>query len=721
MASVIDSPESKKAKKSSDNTTVLYNFSHILSQCFHLIQNTLKCYFYQIKDAPLFGILLPLEYPGCELLTFLEILMVDIEFQSALRKFQHEMWSDLFKASKEPIGRVSEANYFVVPLEGHQIDWTIINRGIGQQPLLKLKDFLSSSRGSLILKTSHKTLCLWKYVHEMNHNTPLNQFVEYLYGKDYPKNQELQVKFSGYDPLDIIFDESFTHSSAKEFRNLISSGIIEELSENTPIIFAKQLKSIRNTISSPSSIKIPKILNLLPMDLVDVFYLDSNQWEQTTKLLRSLIMIENYSFVIEFSQKFSYSSSFSLINSVMSSISTNNYENCQIIGHLVCRLLIILANYFQNPQNDEHTIIENCEKQMLIDVFENVGRKFELNRFFKTNSIKIPGFRPAFYASKEIVTESYSIEHVITDEIIGKFVKSLIGGFCVSTGLKSACEFLQKLGILYEAQVKSIKNYLTDDGLNVVFAKNPVEGGDSLMREIGRKFRNLSLEEVIDYEFIKGNIDDKINQMQKKENEEYVKKMSLIGKVLNDLIVAVNIYALGDIETYNFLYIFYELTDNRNIEKIVIDTMIDRFLAYSKAKISNLSSDYKISEAIKDPNNKICKHLCDFWHNLLFWVLFDCGRISTVFHIFGYFFEALIWGQIKNKADLKKKVLIKASEIIKRNESQYIFKEIESSSNCTVQVFFHTSKVFEQAGETLKQARSIANLAIYTFILLKLL
>ena len=236
----------KKQKLGEDSAIISRNFSKILTECFTQEGNYLKGYLYKVNCAPLFGILLPIKYPEIDLLAYIDISMIELDLQSILRRFQHELWSDLFKASKDPKGRVSEANYFIVPLQDNLIDWNIINRSVGKLPLLKLTDYLISTRDDLILKASYRANTLWKYTNEINHNTTNQNMFENLYGKDYAKLPEVIEKYTGYDPIDILFDESFSNPPAKELRNMISLGIINEIDENSQIIIVKQLKSIKS-------------------------------------------------------------------------------------------------------------------------------------------------------------------------------------------------------------------------------------------------------------------------------------------------------------------------------------------------------------------------------------------------------------------------------------------------------------------------------------------
>ena len=254
-------------------------------------------------------------------------------------------------------------------------------------------------------------------------------------------------------------------------------------------------------------------------------------------MLESLIEIENDSYIIEFIKAYNYLGDFFVLKQAMTSNFVDeklNYESLRALGETVAKSLTRLGCY-KKMEKKEEKIVKNQVKTSKIVKKTN---KFGLGVYFKTSSMKISNFRPAFYASKEVVTETYSIELKLSDELLANFVFALIGAFFVSCGLLSSAEFMMKLELIN----KDFPDLLSDESFNVTYPlllkenMNP----DSCLSEIISFSHKNSLETILDYEFSDKTllVSDSLH-----ENTNSISKTNLItlGKSLIELVVFTNL------------------------------------------------------------------------------------------------------------------------------------------------------------------------------------
>lgn len=685
----------KVSKLMSENNTVLRNFSQSLTSCFSQVGTSLKSYLYQVNSADFYGILLPIEYPSTSILFFLNTVWLDLDSQSALRKFQHEFWSDLFKSPKEPIGRVSEANYFIVPLQDKEIDWNRINIAVKKAPNLKLRDFVLSSRESLLLKASHKINTIWKYIGEINHNSTSQDFLRVLID-DENKLKALIEKYQDYDPVDVVLDESFV--LGKEFRSLISLGVLEEFDELSQIVFVRQVRAGKGISSLQATSKGNKGVVMVPIELIEVFYLNSAQWEQGKSLLQALIDIENSSYALELCKKLDFQGDFDVLRQSMKASSLDpvfNNTPLAYIGKSLIKSFFALFSALKKLEIQENTL----------EIWK-ISKQLELELYLKTNLMKTPCFRPAFYASKEIITESYMIEHNFSEELLENFIFALVGAFGVACGLHAAGEFLMKIQIIHGETWEIIEKYFADVSINVLLpedTKNP-----------GKVSYNLyipdqsSIENIMDYNFSSTENLEKMLLAFPNENLAENKNLQLLGKSIIEVLVAINLYSAGPLESYYFLIFCEKINSISNIAKLVYTSGLHKF-------IKDISQLARAGQNLPfgDNTENLQLTLTNFFYNTVSLILIDLFSYTTTIHIINYFFSKILRFYLANKQKFKKSVLLKTTEMVKKSGKKLEINEAIISKECFAQVFINDEFIFEIRAETFALAKSEAMMALF--------
>lgn len=725
----MQNPKKSKTDAEGLNSFFIKSHSPILSQPFPQNNSEFFGYLYQVTIADQFGIFLPLEFPKNPYITYINKYSLTCKAIEMLQDFQHEMWSDLFKSSKEPIGSLSEANYFVVPLIGNDIDWTAVKRALRIEGLLKLKDFLISSRNNLILRTGYKNNATWKYLSEINSSTTSKEFLEGLLGRLHENLNFLLEKYAGYDPIDILLDESFKNQSLQGFRNFLkNSGFV--LDENSILVFAKQTKSIKH---QPSVHKIsqelyPNGTPILLSNLVSVFYLNSTQWGQSRNLLLSLIQIENFSYFLEFSEIFQYSGNFLLLKEACQSPgldSTCNYESMETLGDTVLKIVYTLHIYLNNEELNEFRLTRKRGWKVSNRFLTRIAVSYDLKRFLKTKSMKTNSFRPAFYLSKVLPNETSMIEQKVSDGMLADFIEALIGAFYLSSGLKSAGEFMLKLGIFSLEGWQLTSAYLSDNDLSVLSPVNLVDFPTSPF-----KISNLlpipnqsSVSSILNYDFQNEFLLQQSLTHHTLDSDFNYERLEFLGDAVVDLIVLTNIWKLQKFDPDFLTYFKHELVNNNTLAKISFASGLYKFMKVDEEilkSIRNFYLKYQWDEDLYSEQNVLIdmpKCLGDIFEAVVGAVLIDSQSIEITAIVVGFIFCNLILYMVNGKDRYKKTIVARLCEKVAENGGKIEFKQFTCEDIFLVQVWVNNGLLCEDYGESLKKAKENASLAAYNRIM----
>jgi dsRNA-specific ribonuclease len=723
----MSSPAPRKRKNLEDerDTFLLRNHSVILTQPFVQIGDSFLCYLYKVKSAPLFGVLLPISFPENSILEYIDTCKILLSTANILRNFQQELWCDLFRSSRDQIGSISEANYFVILLSDKSIDWTSILRAVKLKPLLKLNDYLITTRTKLILKTGYKSNATWVYISEFSNNTGLHQFFEQLYGNMYPGLQDIVSVYSGYDPIDILFDEAFMTESVAEFRKFLKSGLIKNFNENSILVFAKQTKCIKHQpgLSKKNNSSFPRGTPILISDLVYVFYLTTTHWDQGRTLLTSLLEMENLSYLLEFSSIYEYQGDLNTLKEACQapSLDTNfNYESLETLGDTVLKTVYTLHIYLNTNMN-EYKLTRKRGWKVSNRFLAQLAYKHNLYVYLKCKALKTNSFRPAYYTSKDLPNETYFIEHKITESMLADFVEALIGVFYITGGVLSASKFMRKFGILNKEGWDVTVSYFTGDPLSVI-TKKDLENfplGPFKISELVDKPDEMSLSCVFDYKFNDKLLLEKALTHCTKDEDFNYERLEFLGDAIIDLIILDNIWTIEKLDPECLTSFKHEIVSNNTLAKISFITGLYRLMNIDRDIKNSIESFYRNTPWNDDmySDNDIVldmpKCLGDIFESVVAAVLIDSNSLNLTCAVFGCVFSNMILYLLKNKFRFKKRIIARLCELMTGRGNKIEFKEYEIEDIFCVQVFIDDQFVCEEFGETLKNAKDKASLAAY--------
>jgi dsRNA-specific ribonuclease len=719
----------KKKPKLDEN---LYSFnisthSSILAQPFQTHKRSFIVHLHKFQNCENFGVLLPVKFPKNSITSFDSTFNLSSDNLEELKSFQQELWTDLFKSTKKDLGTQSTANYLVVLLNLGKIDWASIKKATRKSQLLKFSELPESEKCKTILKTGYKSNATWKLVCELKKDSSSESFLSSLLGPKHPDLKNLQKKYKGYDPLDILFDESFKIQSIQGFRDLLTSSICRSFDESSLLLFAKQTKSIKH---QPSPFPKPKEnyhqngTPLLISEISYVFYLKAHHWDQGRILLNNLIEIEALSFVVELSNKFNYQGELNILKEACQapSLSPNcNYESLETLGDTVLKCVYTLHIYLNNLELNEFGLTRQRGWKVSNKCLSQIAAKHDLSRYLKTKSIKTNNFRPAYYISKDTPNESYKVEQKISESMLADFLEALIGAFYVGTGILAAGEFLLRLGIIQKDGWDLTSSYLTNQSLEILKKEDLdsfPEGSFPISKLLESCPRPTKIS-VFGYEFENVSIFKQALTHKTLNPGFNYERLEFLGDAIIDLIILTNIWTVHKFDPDYLTYFKHELVCNNTLAKISISTNLHKEIIVDKTIMDVIEKNWShfiwdedlYSE--KDVVLEMPKCLGDIFESIVAGVLIDSNSLLMTCTVIGFVLGNIILYMVKNKFRYRKRIIARLCEKVSRLGKKIDFKASKKDGVFCVKVFVDNLFMYEDYGSSAKNAKDKACLEVF--------
>lgn len=719
----------KKKAKLEENlfTFNISTHSPILTQPFPLSSRHFQGHLYKFLSSPTFGLLLPLKYPKNSQIHFISTINITQINLEELRKFQQELWTDLFKSSKKDFGSQSKANYLVVLLSPEGIDWHSIKKATKQNQLQRISEVPASKRKSMIVKTGYKSNATWKFIEEVSNSTSLYSMLSNLMGTQHPQLNEYMKQYKGYDVMDVLLDHKFLLQSVQSFRDLITSVICRSFDEDSTLIFAKQTKSIKHQPSPVAKAKENVHSNGTPIlisDLTYVFYLNTENWDQGRTLLNSLIEVENLSYMIEFAEMFGYKGSLDLLQEACQAPSYSsacNYESLETLGDTVLKCVYTLHIYLNNLELNEFGLTRQRGWKVSNKCLAIIAAKFDLKRFLKTKLIKTNNFRPAFYLSKDLPNETYEVEQKVSDSMMADFVEALIGAFYVATGILAAGEFMLRLGIIKREGWEITASYLADVKLGILdksHLDNFPEGPFQISRLLQTLPRPTHIS-VFGYEFESISILKQALTHKTLNPGFNYERLEFLGDAIIDLIILTNIWSIQKFDPDYLTYFKHELVCNNTLAKITLSTDLYKQMIVDPEVLTLIDKHWNRflwDEDLYTENDIILempKCLGDIFESIVAGILIDSNSLLVTCTVIGFVFSNIILYLVKNKFRYKKRIIARLCEKVSSIGKKIDFKANRKEGVFCAKVFIDGQFVYEDFGNSLKNAKDKACLEVF--------
>lgn len=644
----------KKLKKGPDDLYEMKNFAPVLTQPFARSQDLYKCYFYTFKEAKGFGVLLSIKFLPCpEILQYVDVRQMSIAQYQKLLSFQTVLYSDLFQISpSDPTDptdpsdcHISEACYLVVPLKGSYLNWKSIDISLKLIPRASILTIPTARRQKSIV-TSKDSLSTFYYIDRITNKTKFEKIFERLPEKSlYSQNIPDEVQAEILEKtLELI-------KEVKSFK----------IRNHASMALCKKTKIARRN-PKPSNVgKLkPGSLVLIPEEALLIHYLSRKQFRSGISLVKTLIEMERYSFIIEFCQKFQYKGEFQLIrNATTAPIYDNlhNYDALENLGDSVLKVVASLWAYFKFPASGEGFLTDVRTDQIKNKNLASISKRNELVYYIRGFKLKNKCFRPAFYSNKQEKYEKDSIQEKFSDGTLADIVESLTGAFFRSSGFRAASAFLKKLGLFELPDWKHIEKFFGNEYKALCQPEDLAAGRGQSFQELVPRPADLQavhlsefsgLETALNYSFkSKSLLVEAFTHSNLSEKVNY-ERLEFLGDAVLDIIVNSNMFNMGQF-TADKLTIFRHMLVNNNIlAKLSISLSLANYLRASKetyAEVQRYLTGLDWEEDLLDfgvYNSDPPKVLNDIFEALVGAVLLDSQSLDLTCSVFAPLMKKLM-------------------------------------------------------------------------------
>ena len=639
----------KKLKKGPDDLYEVKNFAPVLTQPFDRTLDQYKTYFYTFKEAKGFGVLLSIKFLPCpDILQYVDVRHMSIAQYQKLVSFQTTLFSDLFQISPDsdsPDCKISEACYLVVPLKGTYLNWKTIDLSLKLLPRASILTVPTSRRQKSIV-TTKDSLSTFYYIDRITNKTKFEKVFERLpekslYSQNIPDEVQAEILEKTLELIKEV--KSF------KIRNHVSMAL------------CKKTKIARRNPKPTNIGKLkPGSLVLIPEDSLLIHYLTRKQFRSGIALVKTLIEMERYSFIIEFCQKFPYRGDFQLIrNATTAPIYDNlhNYDSLENLGDSVLKNVASLWAFFKYPASGEGFLTDVRTDQIKNKNLASISKKNELVYYIRGFKLKNKCFRPAFYLNKQESYEKDSIQEKFSDGTLADIVESLTGAFFRSSGFKSASSFLKKIGLFEVNDWKNIEKFFGSDYKALCTPEDLACDKSLTFQEMVAKPPDLQITRTSDYSALESALHYSFkskallleafthSNLAEKANYE---RLEFLGDAVLDIIVNSNMFNMGHF-TADKLTIFRHMLVNNNIlSKLSISLSLPNYLRACKetyAEVQRYLNSVDWEEDLLDfgvYNSDPPKVLNDIFEALIGAVLLDSQSLDLTCTVFAPLMKKLM-------------------------------------------------------------------------------
>lgn len=703
----------KKIKIERSQFFEMKNFGSALMKPFCLKNETVQVFFYRFVDAKKFGLMLSFAYLPCpNIIEFVDIRHISNDKYEDLKKFQNILWSDLFhvRASEDDQTdevaeekAISQACYLVVPLKGWNINWKSIKIALGQLPRSNVLLVSQAKRQKCVVHTKDSPATYY-YLSRLTIFSKFKKIIEglphkSLYSQTTPDeiHEEIQQKTSE------LLNE------VKNVRGKIHTSLA--LLRRTKI-------ARRNPNPSKGGNLKPGSLILIPEDSLFLHYLSRGHFRYSIALLKSLIEVERYSYLIEFCQKFSYKGNFSTLrNATTAPIYDNyqNYDSLENLGDSVLKVISSIWAYFKYPESNEGFLTDIRTSHIKNSTLSEICRQKELFFYLRGFKMQNKCFRPAFYHNKVQVYERFTVQDKFSDGTLADLVESLTGAFFRTGGFASAVDFLKKISIFDLPDWKEIEKFFKNTYIAKYSAEDLCCEDFKSTEEIIKKPSSLQispqqdyseLEQILNYQFRNKDLLEQAFTHANSNKKNNYERLEYLGDSVMDILINSNMFNLGEFSADKLTIFRHMLVNNNIFAKLSISLSLFNYIKAVKDSIVEVQKYLDCLVWEEDLlefgvyNSDPPKILNDIFEALVGAVLIDSENLDLTCRIFAPFMKNFIIHLVKNQEKCEQNVMSKLSVCGQRTRKRPVIKTVSRNGETNAEIWVCGEKVGECCART---------------------
>lgn len=712
----LDEEPYKKMKSDKENIFEMRNFSSVLSEPFLPVATGVKVYMYSFHDVPGFCVCFPINYsPLPTILRELGVRNINLKDFSYLRSFQNLMWSDLFHTPFDKTGDLSYANYLIAPTRKKNISWVSIKTALGVEKKTK---FTSLNQNALEKQVylSPPSKSKYYYVMKISKHTQASDIInnvsrKSLYSQEIPDDTNREITDKAIE----MFNDALKTHPVSSFPLVLLR----------PVKVARKKEGILKKKITPVSLKI------VPQKVLEMFYLTRKQARHASKLIKALIALERYSYLIEFVDRFKFSGDFSLLRDATTSPqydNLNNYDSLENLGDCILKMISSLQLYFRFPDKPEGFLTDTRTNMVKNKNLSKINMNQELYYYIRCSKIKQKSFRPAYYTGPLLPSETIILTEKLSDKMLADEVEALIGAFYLSSGFVGAGTFIYKLRILPIEEWLKTKKHLENSYKGQINANDMKTFKFKSFNDLIPKPENFSLSQSSDFETLEKLINYKFKNLplldeafthKSFNNDKNYERLEFLGDAVIDTIVVTNVFNLGKFSPEKLTIIRHMLVNNVVLSRLSISLGLQNYIKAAKEihdEILKYFSRFQWEEDLLDfgvYNSHPPKCFNDVFEALIGAVLIDSGSLDMTCKVFLPFMKNLIVYLVQNEERCDMNIRCKLSTFCQKNDRKLETRTKVNDGAVVAEIYVAGEYVCEAVGQTSWLAKQLASQKAY--------
>ncbi|CAG9331553.1 unnamed protein product [Blepharisma stoltei] len=720
----IDADPTKKLKTESFETYNIRSYADILSQPFLLKSAKYEVYFYKFFEISQFGILFPIEFKPCpDFIQFVKKRKLWSSELNSLREFQHVMWCDLFQVLQVKNGNLSNANYLVVPVKKKRIDWDRVKNALYDEELKTIREISINDRPNYMYQSVKKRHFL--------------QYVKTIM----PDEETEKILNEIFDQAVVVNNENNTVTD----RRILVKAMIDKKRNNDnykPFIIAKNAKPVRRMLRVvTSTTKSPNNYQILSEDEMQIFYLNSVQYEEATHLLVMLSSLESVSYIIQFAKLYNYTGSFTYLRNGLTAPSLDNdsnYDALENLGDVILKVIASLHFFSKYEKDREHYLTWRRTEKIKNDYLSKIAKRHDFKNYLRTRELKYIKLRPPYYEGQNGKDETDQVLQRISDGQLADMVESLIGAFFMGEGMLNSAKFVYQLDVLPEEEQNwaYTLQYFDNEKLTVldidmissdILCENPSFGDIippmSEKHPCGDLFETPEMvEDIIGYKFKDKSLLFEAFTHASQENKTNYERLEFLGDSLLDLIVVSNTFLMGNFNAEELTTFKHIIANNNVLSKLAISLGLYRFL---KCDLCQAEIVDKFLDTVTWDED-ICnfgaydddppKCLNDIFEALAGAILIDSGSLRVVSQVFGSILKLPMIHLVRNNEKCGPNIRSRLSVYGQRARKKIRIEESDTDLGCLATVYIDEIPIVSHYSKTRWLAKQQAALKAYQIV-----
>lgn len=712
-----EDPKKKAKVVDKNNYFEIKNYSPILEQPFTLVANGMRVYTYNFSEIPGFCIFLPISYsPLPPILKEVGVRIMNLNEFECLKAFQNIMWSDLFQTPYMESGEQSYANYLIAPTRKKNISWLSVKAALGVKKDLKSTQKQSVDKLTYYIPPKRQK---YYYVMKITKSTQATDIAckiskKSLYSQEVPDSIQQEI----------------IDRAAKMLKN---ASFVYPPCEY-PLVLLRPVRVARKKELKHKKPNKPITLKIASESALETFYLTRKQTRNANKIVKALVSVERYTYIIDLVARYNYHGDFNLIRDATTAPAYDNdrnYDPIENLGDSILKVISSLQLYLRHTGKNEGFLTDMRTSFVKNKALCKINLNNELYFYMRCAKVRQKCFRPAYYTGPKRPSEVIVLNEKFSDGMLADEIESLIGAFYLSSGFTGAAGFISKVKVLPEEEWEKTISFLGETFKGMLGDKDMKDFTLKIFDDLiprPEKFILTStsdyspLEKIINYKFKDPRLIDEAFTHGSLGLGYNYERLEFLGDAVIDTIVITNIFPLGKFTAERLTVFRHMLVNNVVLSRLSISLGLQNYLKAVKEvheEIRRYFADFQWEEDLLDfgvYNSHPPKCLNDIFESLIGAVLIDSESLDLTCKTFTPFMKNLILHLAQNEERCDMNIRSKLSTFCQKKHVKCETRTRLDKGLVVAEVYVANDFICDATGHTSWLAKQTASQKAYLLL-----